>query len=277
MRIVSQDLWVRVKARQQRQSACLGVPVRKALRQRRSPSKYLLSGSLRCEACRAACALSNGTRYQCSSHHDGGDDACTISLSVPRDRIERVFLDYIASPELPRQLAELEARWLSSQTAQQIDYRPRIVELEQQRANLIAAIKSGGLATELGSELKSLTAELEQLKALSQTKLLMPRRAPQESVERRITRMLERLAQGGDVAQAVVRELFPGGIWLYPDPEGGRFLWAYAQTALPENWQTLVDANGYLPAQAWPRVYSVIATESRNDVKVAGNGSGGRI
>lgn len=129
MRIVSQDLWVRVKARQQRQSACLGVPVRKALRQRRSPSKYLLSGSLRCEACRAACALSNGTRYQCSSHHDGGDDACTISLSVPRDRIERVFLDYIASPELPRQLAELEARWLSSQTAQQIDYRPRIVDL----------------------------------------------------------------------------------------------------------------------------------------------------
>jgi len=36
-----------------------------------------------------------------------------------------------------------------------IDYRPRIAELEKQRANLIAAIKSGGLAVGAGRRAES--------------------------------------------------------------------------------------------------------------------------
>ncbi len=195
-----------------------------------------------------------------------GEDACAISLSVPRVRIERVFMDYMASPELPRVLSEVEGRWLSSQPLV-IDYRPRIAELERQRANLVGAIKSGGLAAELGAELKALSTESDQLKALTQVKPLAPRKAPQESVERRVERMLERLGQGGEVAQGVVRELFPGGIWLYPDTNGGRYLWAHAQTAMP-NLAAQLDANGYLPAQHWPRVYSAIADKPRNDVRV---------
>lgn len=47
---------------------------------------------------------------------------------------ERVFVDYTAGPELPHQLAEMEARSLSGQPAT-IDYRPRVAQLEQQRAN----------------------------------------------------------------------------------------------------------------------------------------------
>jgi hypothetical protein len=68
----------------------------------RQPAKYLLSGSLRCEAGRPPFALRNGTRYQCSSHHEGGEGACSVSLSGPRDRIEGVFIDYMAGPELPQ-------------------------------------------------------------------------------------------------------------------------------------------------------------------------------
>jgi hypothetical protein len=45
-----------------------------------------------------------------------------------------------------------------------------------------------------------------------------PRKASAESVEGRVEWMLARLAQGGEIAQGVVRELFPGGIWLYADP-----------------------------------------------------------
>jgi hypothetical protein len=157
------------------------------------------------------------------------------------------------------------------------DYRPRIGELEVQRTNLIAAIKTGGLATELGEELKRLSAELDPLKALSQMRPLTPRSAPQMSVEHRVARMLEQLAQGGEVAQGVVRELFPGGIWLYPDPNGGQFLWAHAQTAMPTNLTSLLDPKGYLPPAHWPRVYNEIATESRNGMRVDGSGSGGRI
>ena len=84
-----------------------------------------------------------------------------------------------------------------------------------------------------------------------------------------MARMLERLARGGEVAQGVVRDLFPGGIWLYPDPNGGRFLWANAQTALPTDWRTHIDPDGYLSPNACARVYNVIAAEARNDLRVA--------
>jgi hypothetical protein len=188
---------------------------------------------------------------------------------MPRDRIDRVFGHYMACPELPLQLTRLEARWLSSQPLL-IDYRPRIAELDQQRANLVAAIKLGGLAAELGSEPKALTAELDRLKALSQAVVAAPRSGHQESMVSRVARMLKRLEEGGEVAQGVVRELFPDGIWLYPDPDGGRFLWACAQTAVPTDWLIHVDAYGYLPAQHWPRVYDVIVGESRNGVRVEG-------
>jgi hypothetical protein len=235
----------------------------------------LLSGSLRCAACRSSFALSNGTRYQCASHHDGGNEACPVALSVPRDRIERVFREFMAGPELPQRLSDLEARWLSSQ-AVTIDYQPRIAQLEQQRTNLIQAIKSGGLAAELGPELKRLASELEQLKAMSQPKP-EPRKASAESIERRVERMLDRLAEGGEVAQGVVRDLFPGGIWLYPDPDGGRFLLAAAQTALPPR-VTLVDADGkplpWSSADSFPRAYGA----ATNEVQQVGDfGSGGRI
>jgi DNA-binding transcriptional MocR family regulator len=45
------------------------------------------------------------------------------------------------------------------------------------------------------------------------------------SAERRVELMRERLAKGGEVANAVLRELFPRGLWLQPD-DSGKFLWA---------------------------------------------------
>lgn len=276
LRIIPDELWQQAKVRQELQARDLGVRVRTGLRRRRNKNKYLLSGSLRCEACSASFALSNGTRYQCSSHHEGGDGACSVSLSVPRDRIERIFMDFMASYELPLQLAEIEARWTSAQ-AETVDYRPRIAQLEAQRANLISAIKLGGLAAELGAELKALSAELEQLKALGQAALRRPRGSPQQSVESRVALMRERLAQGGEVAQGVVRQLFPSGIWLYPDHNGGRFLWALARTASPPDSLTMFDSLGRLSPYAFGRLYNESTRETQPGMRVAGSGSGGRI
>ena len=76
-------------------------------------------------------------------------------------------------------------------------------------------------------------------------------------------RVRELLAKGREVAQSVVRELlFPGGIWLYPDPDGGRFPWAYAQIAMLHP-AGLVDSEGRSMAEGFPRVYSGVATEPR--------------
>lgn len=144
------------------QSRELGIKVKGGLRKRKSPFKYLLSGSLRCEACRASFALSNATRYQCSSHHEGGPDACEVALSVPRDRIERIFIDYMAGPELPMRLSEIEARWASSAPLS-IDSRPRIDELCQEIAHMVKAITSGLLSDALAARLKAAEAERAQL------------------------------------------------------------------------------------------------------------------
>ena len=95
--------------------------------------------------------------------------------------------------------------------------------------------------------------------------------------ERRIERLHVRLAEGEELAQEVVAEIFPTGIWLYPDPDGRGFLRAYAQTAL-QHPEGLIDAEGRAVAPGFPRVYDAVAGESRRVMKrVAGSDSGGWI
>ena len=89
--------------------------------------------------------------------------------------------------------------------------------------------------------------------------------------------MREQLTQGGEKAQSVLRKLFPAGFWLYPDPNGGRYLWAFTQTALEADWESKLDARGHLPAEHWPRVYSAaeaapVAAEVVGNSMVAGAG-----
>ena len=95
-----------------------------------------------------------------------------------------------------------------------------------------------------------------------------------EPLDRRFQRMRAQLAQGGEIAQGVLRELFPGGFWLYPDPESKRYLWAHARTALADDWRDHLDADGHLPAEYWPRVYNAAAPAAEmaaSGGKVVGN------
>ena len=133
------------------------------------------------------------------------------------------------------------------------------------------------MAAELGAELKAITAELRRVQVLLPTAPPKTPKVARESVEQRVVRMREWLAEGGELAQGVVREIFSAGIWLYADPEGGGFLRAYAQTALAHP-RGLIDAEGHAMAEGFPRLYNVVAGESRTSLKrVAGSGSGGVI
>lgn len=271
LRIVPQALWDRAKARQAHQSKELGSKVKGALRQRARPAKYLLSGLLRCQACESSFALSNGKRYQCSSHHEGGNHACAVTLSVLRTRIEDVMLD-CAHTELldPEKLTEIEA-WHVAHRPATVDYRPRIAELEAQVANYVKALGAGadGLG-DLVAALKAARSELDRLKTVASLPRAAHHKATSEPVEKRAARMRERLAAGGELAQAAMRELFPGSIWLEAD-ESRRFLWARAQGAWPalDSWE--YDRNGAAPAEAFPMIYA--ARMGQVDV----SGSGGRI
>lgn len=261
LRIVPQDLWDRAKARQARQSKELGSKVKGALRQRARPAKYLLSGLLRCQACESSFALSNAKRYQCSSHHEGGEHACAISLSVPRTRIEDVMLDYAHNELLdPETLAEIEA-WHVAHRPATVDYRPRIVELEAQVANFVKAIGSGaGGMGDLITALKAARGELDRLKSLASLPRAAQQKAAGEPITKRAQRMRERLEAGGELAQATMRELFPGAIWLEAD-KSGRFLWARADGVPAKSG----------PAEGFSRIYAAQMTQ------VDVSGSGGRI
>jgi hypothetical protein len=70
--------------------------------------------------------------------------------------------------------------------------------------------------------------------------------------------MKRRLAQGGDVARSVLRELFPNAILMQPDPSG-EHLWAE------------------FPAEALHVSLLYGPTASKEEFEVENNGSGGRI
>lgn len=218
------------KVRQNHRARIAGDKVKAGLRRRPgsgAAGKYLLSGLLKCSQCRASYALSNKIRYQCSSHHEGGPGACEVSLSVPRTRIEGVIKGFIEDELLnPHRLLEIADRYRAAAASEiVIDHGPRIAKLEQERSNVVAAIKAGGLADGLGSELKTITAELGRLKAERPKAVTLPRVMLAESIERRRAELLQRLAEGGPVAREVLREIFPDAIQLQPD-ESGKQLWA---------------------------------------------------
>ena len=178
---------------------------------------------------------------QCSGHHDGGQHACPVALSVPRERVERVIFGWIDQELLNTdKLATIEARFASS-TQGHVNHRPRIAHLEREIANYVTAIAAGGEIPELVAALKTARAEMERLKATEG--LQAPRRRPAEPMARRIERMRTRLANGGEIAQAALISLFPESIRLRPD-SSGEFLWATGAAHLDpllgiEDWPLL--------------------------------------
>src|SRR5262249_53253216 len=112
LRIVPQELWERVKARQARtahqQSAMTvrGTPRRGG---GGKPGKYLLTGLLVCDVCGASFTLRNREFYCCASHWHGA--ACSNTINVSRTLVQDIILggirDDLADPEV---IAEVEKR-----------------------------------------------------------------------------------------------------------------------------------------------------------------------
>lgn len=269
LRIVSQELWERVKARQAHQSATAGAKVKDGLHKKARAGdcgrqRHLLSGLLRCGVCRSSFQMTNKVRYQCSSHHNGGDAACPVALSVLRDRLQARVMDLIENELLvPGRLAELEQR-LRSSAPVVTDYAPRIAELAQCEKNLATAIAAGGDMTALLAALKSTQAERERMeRAASASALTVAVQSP-VSHERRVEELKAKLAKGGDVARAALAEITGGMIMLDLD-ESGRFFWAIFEDGVRA--ALLADAELMGVAYCDPSVFE----------KVESSGSGGRI
>lgn len=232
----------------------------------RAPTpKYLLSGLLKCSSCSGSFVLTNAVRYQCASHHDGGAAACSVSLSVPRERVEHVILDCVETDLLNVQrLTELEQRYADAQRGAGIvvDVGPRLAQLEQAIRNITDAIAKGLVSDALASRLKAAEAERGRLLAMREKPASEPRRISAATIERRVEMMKRRLRQGGDIARSALLEIFPDRIHLQPDGSG-RHLWA-------------VFADG-VGAALFDQPPVVFPTQVADSIRVGNNGSGGRI
>jgi site-specific DNA recombinase len=245
LRIVSPELWERVKARQTLRSHTIGAAVKGALRLRAPgggrPQRHLFSGLLRCGLCEAAFVISNGERYQCASHLNGR--ACTNTVSVRRSVVESVLLKNVkADLQDPEVIAEVERR-VAKALAAKLKPKPnegkRIAELTKEVENLTDAIASGlvnpspALAKRLGgaeSELLQLQADQLRGKA-SVAGRIVPNVG--KMFVRMVAQLEENLQRDPQRARASLTEIFSERVSLQPD-ESGKFLWAdYGVGAVP--------------------------------------------
>jgi hypothetical protein len=219
-------------------------------------------------------------RYQCSSHHEGGPAACEVSLSVPRKRIEGVIKGFIEDELLDtRRLLEVAQRFHAAATSTiVIDHGPRIAELERKIQNISDAIGGGLRSEKLAADLQTFEAELARLRAMHAKPLPKPRKLGVGDIERLRADTLDRLAKGGDVARATLREIFPDAIHLHPDDSGGEHLWAVFpcdEGALRVS--LLYNTEGERLSALDAAVLAAFARSTEGTAQVGTNGSGGSL
>jgi hypothetical protein len=154
LRIVPQELWDRVKARQRARSEDLGKLVRRGLnsasakRAGRKP-KYLFSGLLNCGTCGARFVIADRTHYACASRVNGGAAACTSDVRIKREIIESGLLAGIKNDLLaPDVMAEVRRhvhKTVRDNARTLPDVGSRLQVVEREVANLTDAIASGTL------------------------------------------------------------------------------------------------------------------------------------
>src|SRR5882757_2819662 len=112
-------------------------------------AKYLLSGLLVCNVCKAHYVMADARSYACSGHWNGG--ACSNHIRVRRDAVERIILgglrQELLAPERVAQMAsEIQAAYAErvSKIAARAETLPReIQELDTRIARLRERLKAG--------------------------------------------------------------------------------------------------------------------------------------
>jgi hypothetical protein len=217
LRIVSDELWGRVKARQTAQTHRIGERIRQGMSRGAAirtgtGGKFLLSGLLRCGHCGSAYVIAGVDRYACSGHTNGGDALCENNAMLRRQLAEAEVLAGIKrelrSPEVINELVRRVRAALRARKPKAPDHAGRIKHLRVKIDNLADAIASGALrssptiAAKLAAaegELERLTAaQAESVRAVDVTPLLadLPARAV------RAIEQLEATLSNGDIPKA---------------------------------------------------------------------------
>jgi site-specific DNA recombinase len=238
LRIVSRDLWQRVKARQGRQRATIGARVKGGMRRNAPgqgrPPRHVLSGLLRCGLCDAGMTMADDRAYVCASHKNGA--ACTNSIRVARTLAEtRILTSVKHDLRDPAFVAEVERAFglaLAARTRLQKSGQSaaRISELEREIGNLADAVAFGLLRTSpaLAQRLAAAEAELAPLKLARQPRAEVIARITSRLDDRVLTMVGEleaRLGRDPERSRLALIEAIGDRIVLSPDVSR-RFLWA---------------------------------------------------
>ncbi len=107
LRIISDELWERVKLRQ---SAQASRPTSAKTSTAGRPASSLLSGLLVCGECGSRFVARNQRSYQCASRIYSGPSACSNQIVVPREGAEAAIVNYLAVDLLSPEAIEIAKR-----------------------------------------------------------------------------------------------------------------------------------------------------------------------
>lgn len=150
MRIVPDELWQRVKARQSRRS--IG-PQGMRTSPSGKPPTTLLSGLLICEHCGSRFIASDQRVYQCATRTYGGISACANQVRVKRERAEEAIVQFIAKELLSTEAIAVAKRAYQELMREQFEARqaeaqvPDAVRMEE--AKIRDMLKAGTLSPEV--------------------------------------------------------------------------------------------------------------------------------
>jgi len=163
LRIVPEQLWGAVKARQDR-TGREGLCTAQGQRNRR-----LLSGILKCGQCGANMVLSGKDTYVCAARQQRGESVCDSHLTVSASRAEAAVLHELeklaAHPMMVRRVKEkLRGRTGSSpkRSTSAMELREQLIRVEREIAALVDAVAQG---TPLGDELVARMRQAEDRRA----------------------------------------------------------------------------------------------------------------
>ena len=220
LRIVPQELWDRVKARQATMRCDTRPDMRARPCDRRRP-RYLLSGLVVCGACGGRYTKISANLFGCAAARNKGAAVCKNLKNLRRDRLEETVLDALRdnlmNPELFKEFCAEYVREINrmrgDENARRNRLRMELTQVERRLRRIVEAITDGVPARTLKDELLALEARQEQLEAEIaaapevQQPLLHPNLA--ETYRRNVAALAEALADEAvrDDAFELIRSL----------------------------------------------------------------------
>lgn len=212
LRIVPQALWEAVHAK---------LYGRRSTRHKtgRGP-KYLFSGLLKCGECAGPMVVVDAYRYGCATHKNRGASACSSDVKIPRAIVEDRLLagvkaDLLTEDAFQYCLAQLR-QIMRDQAPNQLVIQKALHRAEQQRDNIMTAIKEGILTPTTKDELLAAEAAIgaarQDLATIEgyRPEAIMPRA---RDLWRRMTERLEDL-QNVTAARQALTELLGTAITI---------------------------------------------------------------